>query len=166
MLVPAESLEAYLNRVEQAFQDITVNLMDQRVIKEVRDFRQEIAVQNETIKHELNTVKANVQGTVNPSTKGGRVGIASWAQLAAHGEVIPQLLAKSRGSSSLGSHGVSTWELSQDREVIVKLRDPAIVKKYREMEPTPIRRATDRVLKAATKECPMLRRSKSWLVDN
>jgi hypothetical protein len=54
------------------------------------------------------------------------------------------------------SHGVLTWELSQDREVIVKLRDPAIVKKYQEMEPTTICQAADRVLKAATKECPTL----------
>jgi hypothetical protein len=98
----------------------------------------------------------NVQGTVNPSTKGGRVGIASWAQLAARGGMIPPSLAKSRGSSSVGSRGVPTWELSQDREVIVKLRDPAIVKKYREIELTAIRQAADRVLKAATKECPTL----------
>ena len=54
------------------------------------------------------------------------------------------------------SHAATTWELSQDREVIVKLRDPAIVKKYREMEPTAIHQAADRVLKAATKECPIL----------
>ena len=121
ILVPAESLESYLSHVEQAFQDITVNLMDQRVIKEVRNLRQEIVVQNEAIKRELNTVKVNVQGIVNPSTKGGRVGIASWAYLAAHGGVIPPLLAKSQGSSSLGSHSVSTWELSQDHKVIVKL---------------------------------------------
>jgi hypothetical protein len=154
VLLPAESLEAYLNRVEQAFQDITVNLMDQRVIKEVRDL-QEIAVQNEAIKRELNTVKVNVQGTVNPSTKGGRIGIASWAQLAARGGVIPPSLARSWGSPSM-SHGATTWELSQDREVIVKLRDPAIVRKYQEMEPTAIRQAADRVLKAATKECSAL----------
>jgi len=53
--VPAESLETYLSQVEQALQDVTVNLMDQCVIKEVRDLRQEIAVQNEAIKRELNT---------------------------------------------------------------------------------------------------------------
>jgi hypothetical protein len=55
VLVPAESLETYLSQVEQALQDVTVNLMDQCVIKEVRDLRQEIAVQNEAIKRELNT---------------------------------------------------------------------------------------------------------------
>ena len=55
-----ESLEAYLNRVEQAFQDVTVNMMDQCVIKEVKDLRQEIAVQNKAIKCKLNTVKVNI----------------------------------------------------------------------------------------------------------
>ena len=52
----------------------------------------------------------------------------------------------------MGSYGMLTWELSQDREVIVKLQDPAIIKKYREIEPTTICQATDQVLKAATKE--------------
>jgi hypothetical protein len=123
--VPVESLENYLSRVEQALQDVTVNLMDQRVIKEVRDLHQELAVQNKTIKRELNTMKVNVQGTANPSTKEGRVGVTSWAQVAVCRGVIPPLLTNSRGLSSM-----MTWELSQDRKVIVKLRDPAIVKKY------------------------------------
>ena len=107
-----------------------VNMMDQCIIKEVKDLHQEIAVQNEAIKHELNTVKVNIQGSINLFTKGGRVSIVSWAQLATRGGMIPPLLAKSRGSSSMGSQGVPTWELSQDHEVIVKLRDPAIIKKY------------------------------------
>ena len=58
--MPVESLEAYLNQVEQAFQDVMVNMMDQRIIKEVKDLHQEIAVQNEAIKHELNMVKVNI----------------------------------------------------------------------------------------------------------
>jgi hypothetical protein len=54
----------------------------------------------------------------------------SWAQVAAHGGMVPLLLAKSRGASSMTSHGVTSWELSQDWEVVIKLHDPAIVKKY------------------------------------
>jgi hypothetical protein len=37
-----------------------VNMMDQRVIKEVKDLCQEIAVQNEAIKYKLNMVKVNI----------------------------------------------------------------------------------------------------------
>ena len=61
-----------------------VNLMDQRIVKEVRELRQELAAQNEAIKRELNTVKVNIQGP-NLFAKGGRISIALWAQVAAHG---------------------------------------------------------------------------------
>ena len=74
---------------------------------------------------------------MNLSIKGGRVGIASWAYLATHRGVIPLSLAKSQGSSSI-SYVVTTWELSQDHKVIVKLQDPAIIKKYWEIELTAI----------------------------